>query len=64
LYRKLKINSQSKLFLRLSELFKDTSVNFQHQGNLTKIYCGQAMKVYELEHQPLDDMVAFRDQFR
>ena len=39
-------------------------MNFQHQGNLTKIYCGQAMKVYELEHQALDDMVAFRDQFR
>ena len=28
LYRKLKINSQSKLFTRLSELYKDTSVNF------------------------------------
>jgi hypothetical protein len=63
LFRKIKVNSQYKLFQKLSMLFKDQSRIVGQQGYLTKVYLGQAMKYYDQEYEPLEELVSFRDQF-
>lgn len=62
--KKLKIKSQDKLFTKLSGLYYGQSLQLQNSGELTKIYCGQAMKVYEMEYQPLNELASFRESFK
>ena len=64
LYKKVHVNSQYKLFSILSELYKEACINIKSQGYCFKTYVSQAMKHYDCEHQPIEDLVSFRDQFK
>lgn len=64
MHKKVKVNSQSQLFKRMSMLFTSTAQYLDNQGELTKIYSGQAMKYYEQEYEPLEELLGFRDQIK
>lgn len=57
MHKKTKINSQAQLFKRLAMLFSSTSEYLDNQGQLTKIYSGQAMKHYQQEYEPLEEIL-------
>ena len=60
--KKVQIPTQSKLFTKLSKIFAGQSLALQNTGELIKIYCAQAMKYYKQEHEPLIEVVHFRNQ--
>lgn len=60
--KKVKIPTQHKLFSKLSKIFAGNSLALQNQGELTKMYCAQAIKYYKQEHEPMLEVCKFREQ--
>jgi len=60
--KKVKIPTQHKLYAKLSKIFSGQSLALQNNGELIKIYCAQAMKYYKQEHEPMLEVLKFRDQ--
>ena len=59
--KKVKIPTQHKLYSKLSKIFAGNSLALQNQGELIKMYCAQAIKYYKQEHEPMLEVVKFRE---
>lgn len=58
--KKVGVPTQAKLFTKLGEIFTNQSLSLHNAGELIKIYCHQAMKYYNQEHEPLTELQSFR----
>jgi adenine-specific DNA methylase len=61
LNKKIGVPTQAKLFKQLGEIFLVQSQSLQNTGEMIKIYWKQAMRYYSQEHQPLSDLLEFRE---